>query len=305
MMNYLATLLLKTKRWGIQLAALGLWNSLFFPWFKALPCPALNCYGCPLAIVACPIGSLQHFVVIHQIPFYILGMVGIIGTLVGRMSCGWLCPFGFLQDVFYKLRGPKLHLSNRCGWLRYAVLITLVGIVPYLTLEPWFCKLCPQGTLEAGIPWLTLRAELRDLIGGLFWLKVGILWLFLVWMVLIRRPFCRFVCPLGTIYSPFNRFSALQLTVEENSCTCCDRCQQVCPMDIKVYEDAQSGQCIRCLECIKACPKGAIKVGNHRSSSFLPRIGQSQSRRSTDALAHHLPGSRQQHQDGQDKGQSV
>ncbi|PKO23474.1 MAG: 4Fe-4S binding protein [Chloroflexi bacterium HGW-Chloroflexi-1] len=260
MLNRLAGLLLKVRRWVVQLAAFGLWNSLLFPGLKALPCPALNCYGCPFAVVACPIGTLQHFIVIREAPFYMLGVLGIIGALVGRISCGWLCPFGFLQDLLYKLKAPKLRLSNRFGWLRYAVLVVLVGLIPFFTLEPWFCKLCPTGTLEAGIPWLALRPDLRHLAGWLFWSKVGILVFFLAWMVFTRRPFCRFVCPLGAIYSLFNRFSALQLRVDESACARCDRCQEVCSMDIRVYENPQSGQCVRCLECVRACPKGAVRL---------------------------------------------
>lgn len=255
---YLVGLLLKVRRWMVQLVAFGLWNSLFFPRFKALPCPALNCHGCPFAIVACPIGMLQYFVVIREAPFYILGVVGVIGSLVGRMSCGWLCPFGFLQDLLYKVKVPKLRLSNRFGWLRYGVLVVLVGIIPFFTLEPWFCKLCPQGTLQAGIPWLALRPDLRHLAGRLFWLKVGILLFFVAWMLFTRRPFCRFVCPLGAAYSPFNRFSGLQLAVDKSGCARCNLCQKVCPVDIKVYEETRSGQCVRCLECISACPRGAV-----------------------------------------------
>lgn len=253
--------LIKVRRWIVQLAAFGLWNSLLFPWFKALPCPALNCHGCPFAVFACPIGALQHFAVIRRGPLYTLGLLGIIGSLVGRMSCGWLCPFGFLQDVLYKLKTPKLRLPNRFGYLRYVVLVLLVGVVPYLTLEPWFCKLCPVGTIEAGMPWLLLQPGLRTMIGWLFWLKVGILLCFLAWMIFTRRPFCRFICPLGAIYSPFNRVSAFQFTVDESVCDGCDRCQQVCPVDLHVFGDvAQGGECVRCLECVRVCTAGAIKV---------------------------------------------
>jgi polyferredoxin len=89
-------------------------------------------------------------------------------------------------------------------------------------------------------------------------LKVAILLFFLIWMVVSKRPFCRFVCPLGAIWSPFNRHSALLLDVDEERCTRCELCFEVCPMDIMVYEGPNSSQCIRCLECAKVCPVGAI-----------------------------------------------
>ena len=84
--NSLARYSLKARRWMVQLAASGLWNALLFPWFKALPCPALNCYGCPFAIFACPIGTLQNFVVIRQVPLYTLGLLGVIGSLYTNSS---------------------------------------------------------------------------------------------------------------------------------------------------------------------------------------------------------------------------
>jgi ferredoxin-type protein NapH len=252
--------LLRSRRWAIQLGSLVLVNSYFFPWFKRIPCAGMNCYACPASIFACPIGVLQQFSVSHKIPLYTIGFLGLIGALVGRLACGWFCPFGLLQDALHKIRVPKLRVSNRFGWTRYAVLVLLVGVIPYLTLETWFSKLCPVGTLEAGIPILSFNAELRNLIGGMFILKLSILAAFLVGMVFIRRPFCRFFCPLGAIYSLFNRFSSFQVAVDKAKCTKCDQCQKVCPTDIKIYENAHNSQCIRCLDCIKKCPVSAITV---------------------------------------------
>ncbi|MBA7618116.1 hypothetical protein ES703_25437 [subsurface metagenome] len=259
-MRYFVNILLRIKRWIVQLISLFLWNSLFFPQLKVLPCPGLNCYGCPFAVFACPIGTLQHFVIIRQLPFYTIGILGIIGSFFGRMSCGWLCPFGFLQDILHKIKVPKLRFSNRFSWLRYAVLIILVVIIPYLTLEPWFSKLCPVGTIEAGIPWLILQPPLRELIGWLFGLKILILIFFLVWSIVTSRPFCRFICPLGAIYSIFNKISAFQFKIDEEVCIKCEKCNQVCPMKIDVLKGSQQSQCIRCMECVKACPKDAIKI---------------------------------------------
>ena len=256
--NWFGARLLGSRRWTIQLGSFLLINSYFFPWFKRIPCVGLNCYACPAAIFACPIGALQQYSVSHKIPFYTIGLLGVVGVLVGRLSCGWFCPFGLLQDYMHKIRVRKLRLSNRFGWVRYVVLVLLVGIIPYLTLETWFSKLCPVGTLEAGIPLVAINAELRSLIGGLFALKLSILVVFLAWMVFTKRPFCRFVCPLGAIYSLFNRFSSFQVAVDSGKCTKCNKCQKVCPTDIKIYENPRNSQCVRCLDCIKACPVSAI-----------------------------------------------
>jgi len=266
LMSRLISWLLRIRRWPVQLIS-SLWiNSYFFAnTFKAIPCWGMNCYACPVAIYSCPIGALQHFAILHKIPFYVLGVLGLAGSLGGRMSCGWLCPFGFFQDLLYKIKVPKWPLRvGKAGWLRYVFLVVLVFIVPYLTLEPWFSKLCPIGTLQGGIPVVLTTPDLRSQIGWLYFIKIVILVLFLAWMLVTKRPFCRYVCPMGAFWSPFNRVSMVRLGVDQSRCTQCDRCRQVCPVNISIYEDPNADQCIRCLECIPACPQDAIYISTDK-----------------------------------------
>lgn len=225
-------------------------NSYFLaPWGKYIPVPVFNCYSCPLASFACPIGTLQHFIVLHKFPFFTLGILFLAGILLGRFFCGWLCPFGFIQDLLYKIPTKKLVIENRFAtFIRWSIFIILVIIIPYITLEPWFCKLCPAGTLEAGIPQILLHPPLRSLIGFLFAIKIFILAIFIISSIFISRPFCRFVCPLGTILSVFNKISFYQLEVKP-TCSQCGLCKPKCPVNIEVYEDPNSTHCIRCHEC--------------------------------------------------------
>jgi ferredoxin-type protein NapH len=272
MISRFISFLLAAKRRQVQAISFLVMNSYFLDILKFVPCPGMNCYACPAAIFACPIGTLQHFVIIRQFPLYVLGVLSLVGLGVGRLACGWLCPFGWFQELLYSLRqrlrpdhGLRLHwpawrLSGRFHWLPYGFLVILVGIVPLLTYEPWFCKLCPVGTLEAGIPWVLLDAGIRSQVGWLFAVKLLILVGFLLWMLGTQRPFCRFVCPLGAIWSPFNRLSRLSLAVDDSSCTQCDACRTVCPVGISIHEDPASTRCVRCLECVKACPEGAIRL---------------------------------------------
>ncbi len=227
---------------------------------KGIPCPALNCYACPAAAFACPIGTIQHFVGRRKFPLYVLGVVGLVGALVGRASCGWLCPFGWLQELVYKLPVPKLRLPNRFNWTRYLVLAGLVVAAPLVTRDPWFCKLCPAGSLEAGIPVVLLDPLVRATVGAFYWLKIGLLGTFLAWMSVTRRPFCRWICPLGALWSPFNPVSSFRLQVDQETCTQCHRCQQVCPVDIPVYQAPNAAACIRCLACVRTCPTNSISV---------------------------------------------
>ncbi len=258
LLNWLA---LKARRWKIQLTSTILHNIPFFQsTTKAIIAPGFNCYSCPLATGACPIGTIQHFITVRETPLYTIGVLGAIGAVVGRMPCGFICPFGFFQDLLYKIKTPKIRVSNRFGWFKYVVLVTLVLIIPYITLEPWFCKLCPIGGLEAGIPWVIIDSGIRSAIGFMFFIKMAIVVIFVTAMIFIKRPFCRFFCPLGAIYSLFNRVSIVRMEVDEGLCAYCDLCKESCPMDLAIYEDPNSEQCIRCFECVKACPTGAISV---------------------------------------------
>ena len=203
-------------------------------------------------------GSLYQELVIPLLVILVLILV------LGRGWCSWLCPFGLLQELMYKLPLPKWRLPARLGWLRYVFLVILVFVIPYITLEPWFCKLCPQGTLEGGIPQILLHPQLRPLLGWLFALKIVILLAFLAWMAVTRRPFCRWVCPLGAVWSPFNSLSAVRLEVDRETCIECNRCQQVCPVDIRIYENADAVECVRCLEPF------AYRLSFSLTDRFLP-----------------------------------
>jgi polyferredoxin len=221
---------------------------------KEICAPTLNCYACPGALFACPIGTLQHFVIVGQaVPYYVAGYLAAIGAVVGRMTCGWLCPFGFLQDLLYKVRSVKITIPRLLLYFKYLVLVGVVLIITFIFQEPWFSKLCPDGILIGGMPWSLLDENIRDMFRQMFWIKLGILSFFVTWSTAAKRPFCRTTCVLGTIYSFFNAFSFYQMRVDEKGCTRCGRCRDVCPMDIAIYENTRSVECIRCLECT-ACP---------------------------------------------------
>nr|WCC90937.1 magnetosome protein Mad6 [Desulfobacteraceae bacterium] len=222
---------------------------------KGICVPFLNCYSCPTAVFSCPIGSLQHFMTLQAIPYYLIAFISIIGLLIGRMACGWACPFGFIQDLMFKIKSKKYKIPYYLKYVKYAVLLFLVLIIPYMTGVTWFSKLCPAGKLTAGLPWAIWNPVtpeghvlLPDGPGPIFYASMGILLGFLIWFVLSKRPFCRVCCPMGAILSFFNRFSMIQLEVSPK-CDGCNTCKTNCPMDLAVPIEANSGECIRCLEC--------------------------------------------------------
>jgi ferredoxin-type protein NapH len=251
---------LPTKRLYAQIAATVVTNSYFLaPYLKYIPCPTLNCYACPLASFACPIGSLQHFAVIGVFPFFLLGILFAVGAVAGRWTCGYLCPFGLFQDLLARIRKAKLAVPDWLGWGRYASLLGLAIIIPALTKEPWFSKLCPAGTLEAGIPIVgatLFKVKLLgkfdpifSMVGWFFALKLAILAAVIIAAVYIKRPFCRFICPMGAILGLFNRFSWHRIALDP-SCTM-DKgdYRKVCPVDLEIRKDPGSAKCIRCLQC--------------------------------------------------------
>ncbi|MBM4162650.1 MAG: 4Fe-4S binding protein [Ignavibacteria bacterium] len=219
--------------------------------------PFLNCHACPTAFMACPIGILQHFAAIGKLPLALFGFLGGVGMTFGRSACGWLCPFGWIQDQLNKIKSPKIGIPAFLKQGKYVSLVVLAILLPYFTEEHWFSRICPWGTLSAGIPWMIwnpidpafgVPVIEPGMVGWLYVLKISILVLFLTLFVLSKRPFCRTLCPLGAIYSLFNRVSFMRMAVE-GKCADCDLCLEVCPVDIRIADDPNSPDCIRCLKC--------------------------------------------------------
>ena len=241
---------------------------------KQMCVPGLNCYSCPGAVGACPIGSLQAELGKGKrgFPFYVTGILLFFGVIFGRLICGFLCLFGFLQDLLYKIPTPKLTIPQKADrvlrYFKYVVLLILVILLPifltdeYGTAPPYFCEwICPAGTLEGGIPLVLQNEGLRSMIGFLFQWKVSLLTIIILMSIFIYRPFCKYICPLGAIYSLFNKFSFYQMHVDENKCTGCKLCEKHCPMGVQITKNINSCECIRCGECKKVCRHGAITSG--------------------------------------------
>ena len=228
---------------------------------KGICVPGLNCYSCPGAIGSCPLGSLQFAIsqIPNKLPFYIVGTLLIIGTLLGRLVCGFICPFGFIQEILYKIPTPKIKknkITRKLSILKYLFLVIFVIILPVVLLSPAFCKyICPAGTLEGGIPLVLFGNKFDNLIGFLFNWKLILLFIIIILVIFIYRGFCKFICPLGAIYSLFNKYSIFGIMVDENKCIKCNKCVRVCKMDIRKVNDRE---CINCGECIDSCPTNAI-----------------------------------------------
>ncbi len=233
--------------------------------------PGLNCYSCPGAFGACPIGSLQAVLDggKFRVTTYVLGLLMAFGALLGRFVCGWLCPFGLVQELLHKIplfkKRKNLPGHRVLKYLPYFVLIVFVLVLPMTAVNslgmgtPWFCAyICPSGTLLGGIPLLLTNPALRKSVGWLFARKLALLVGIILLSVKSYRPFCKYLCPLGAIYGCFNPISFHRMKVDSALCTKCGACQAACGMDLRVWETPNHTACIRCGKCKAACPQDAI-----------------------------------------------
>ena len=268
--------LLPTRRKIIQLYCAVLFNanlkgyisgSIYKGNSKVLCAPGINCYSCPGAVGACPLGTLQGAISSDRSTiYYVFGTLLLYSIIFGRMICGWLCPFGLIQELLYKIKTPKVKkskITRLLSYFKYVLLVFFVFIVPIVyafrdTPLPAFCKyICPAGTIEGGLLLLAnkVNASYFSMLGPIFTWKFVLMISIVVGSVFIFRLFCRFICPLGALYGLFNRLSFFGIKVEKSKCTNCNLCVNKCKMDIHKVGDQE---CISCGECVSVCPTQAI-----------------------------------------------
>ena len=236
--------------------------------------PGLNCYSCPGALGSCPIGALQNVLGHYkfQFSYYVVGFLVFIGATLGRLVCGWLCPFGWIQELLHKIPFPFKRKSlpghRVLRWLKYVVLLVFVVLLPMFATnlvgagDPAFCKwICPAGTLMGGIPQMLMNAAIRAQAGLLFFGKLAILIACLLGAVMLYRPFCKYLCPLGAFYALFSRISLVRMHLDASECVHCGQCEKACKMDVPVTKQINHAECIRCGDCVRACPKNCIHMG--------------------------------------------
>jgi len=258
------------KRRIYQVVFLILLNlPLLGPW-KWGCVPVLNCHSCPWAVFACPIGVLGHFAQWGIFPFLALGTVALFGAVFGRILCGWVCPFGMLQDLLHRIPSPKWTVPRWMTWIKYVLLlggVILVPIVWSVDSYAFFCKLCPAGTLESLLPRALAEGNFAALAAS--WVRLAVLCGTLALAMVSLRSFCKVFCPIGAILAICNRFSAFSLGYAQEDCPECKLCLQECPMDVRIEDFRQDGadgevitapaECILCLNCTHNCQQAGLR----------------------------------------------
>ena len=219
----------------------------------------------------CPMGGIETF-----FPYILTGqtlkttnllnfalLIGVIGVslLAGRAFCGWMCPIGTLQDILAgwarrlsnggkrQLRGkrskakfpmelpPKIDKWAR--YLKYLVLLVVLIASVWMVYPP-LRDICPARALfsfELGEP-----------------LLVSVLVTFIITSMLIKRFWCKYLCPLGAFLAITNKFAPLRVIIDKNKCTDCGRCEAECPVNIPaIPENMRNLECVQCLECVETC----------------------------------------------------
>jgi polyferredoxin len=195
--------------------------------------------------------------------------------LVGGTFCGWICPFGALQDALNWVRGklklPMLRVPDRVDRvLMYGRYLVLAGIL-YATISTaklWFADFDPYRTIFS-LGWI-FEFNLAE-----HWPAYLTALLVLVGALFIPRFWCRYMCPLGGLISLVQRISLFRIRRDANICINCGKCTKACPVRLPVATSTNvTSRCIGCLKCIEACPKaGALDV-----SFILPSAAPAQTR---------------------------
>ena len=259
--------------------------------FQGLPGCVFHCYGCPWASFACPIGLMANYAAAAPVPGLataplLLAVVLLLaGGLVGSLICGWMCPFGYLQDLLGHIPVRRIAIPNVLGYGRYVVLIVLVLALPFIfgaKGQPYdsqavtICRYCPAGAIEAALPFSIKNLAIQKgwmsgppLPTGASWLpsprKSALIIGMLVGSVVMFRPWCKIFCPLGGLLSLFNRISIFHLRFRREACYACNTCRSRCAMGVEVERHVNVSQCIRCTECT-TCGALYPSLGTERST---------------------------------------
>ncbi len=218
--------------------------------------------GAPSLHSVCPFGGIVSFYTylstgefvkkIHPSNLIVLGGLLLLLVLTGASFCGWICPFGTVQELISKLgktlkikkvKLPK-YIDTPLLFLKYGILIfvivktTQTGLLMFSNIDPYYA----------------LFNLWSDDLSKTALIILGIV---LLLSFFIERPWCRYACPLGAFQGLFNWLSIIKIKRKSDTCISCTLCNRNCPMGIDVMgKDAVNDPlCNRCLNCIDSCPK--------------------------------------------------
>jgi len=289
---------IRTLRIASLIIFFVLFNAALFG-FEPLPLilPVLQSLGNPAKTVGDAFATMQYMLWEPTFPWLPIASFLIVAVLLGRMLCSWACPFGFVQEILGYVKKKHLEISPRTHKEMLYVKYMILGVTLFISLtvavtvtlgigqsyknafgvfaQAPFNALSPHDTLFATLPNMTSRTISAQLpfndisviaaFSPLFWVRLFILVLVLVFAVYTPRSWCRYLCPVGAAMALLNQFSFLGLKRDVVHCTKegCRSCVEACPMKVPIldlpWEKFTHPECIYCLECVDACTTKAIK----------------------------------------------
>ena len=265
---------LPDKRYNVSEIVRTITQALFFAYVGMISLTHmygnLRGFGWPGSSAAsldayCPFGglvSLPSFIGSGQLPrgadfngIILLGALIILVLLFGGGFCGYLCPLGSVSEWLYKIRAKLLpfklklpaKIARYMSYFRFAVLVflltmtTIRGYLVFTQVDPY------RALMHFGHEWTVA------------------IWIFiLIWFIpslLINRPFCNFLCPLGFVIGGVSTISMTKIRRDGYKCISCGKCDEVCPMYLTPSGDLEYHRCIMCGKCVSECPvDGALNV---------------------------------------------
>jgi len=244
----------------------------------------------PYLIVADAWSLLEIMLALCIVPLIVIASISLFSIIIGRTLCGWVCPFGFINDVVGALgRKRRVSPATSIGLWKFALF--LAGIWIIIDVSIYYNEYVGNSIRgmfgEFGYAPSTFLDPVSTLFGLLFWYNYHNLWpkeyldffympKFFYWrvfflvmvflgMLYIQRFYCRTLCPLGAIMGLAGQYAFLHLSIDAALCDECKVCEYVCPMGVPILKYKEEGEirsplCIMCLKCLESCPKGAIRV---------------------------------------------
>jgi len=187
------------------------------------------------------------------------GLIFIFSVFGGVIFCGWVCPFGTLQEIFSKLGTllgiKKVKMANVLQKIMFFSRYILFAVAMLITADIIFTLLSfdPRGNML-----MLLSSQNVGIIA------VVVIAVFAILSMFYERFFCNYLCVEGAKYGLVSVLRPLTIIRNKDKCVNCNKCTKACPMNIDIAKSNQmhSPQCINCMKCISECPvKDTLKYG--------------------------------------------
>lgn len=199
----------------------------------------------------------------------------ILTILLGRFFCGWFCAFGTYNDWIHLISKNIFKIDFKINetvdsilkYVKYVVLLMLI-------IVSWTIG---SNVFNSTSPWDAF-AQITDFSYVISNLTIGFILLILITIgaFFVERFFCRYLCPLGAIFTIFSKISLFKINKPNDKCGKCRLCTNNCSMGLPLYKKkyVRGGECINCLKCLDVCPRKNTQ-GNILNQDINPALASS------------------------------